>query len=247
MSPGHSSVTRVLQAARRLRKTIGGQRFASPVAHVYNPLDYAWAPYQAYVRKFAAAPKTVVFLGMNPGPFGMVQTGVPFGEVMAVRDWLRLAGPTGKPKAQHPRRPITGFDCPRSEISGQRLWKLFAQRFGEPEEFFRNHFVLNYCPLAFMETSGRNLTPEKLSVSERTMLFEACDQHLRDVVDALQPEWLIGIGDFARRRAEVVFAGDKLRIGQILHPSPANPQANRAWAALVTQQLEKLGVWPSEN
>ena len=34
--------------------------------------------------------KRVVFLGMNPGPFGMAQVGVPFGEVAAVRDWLRI-------------------------------------------------------------------------------------------------------------------------------------------------------------
>jgi len=181
---------------------------------------------------------------MNPGPFGMVQTGIPFGEVKAVKDWLGLCTPVGKPALEHPQRPVVGFACERSEVSGQRLWGLFLQRFGEPEKFFEQHFVLNYCPLAFMERSGSNRTPDKLSACEKELLFEACDQHLREAVEALQPEWLVCVGDFARRRAELVFPTGKPKVGQILHPSPASPAANRGWAAIATGQLEKLGVWP---
>ena len=238
-----SSSTRLHRAAQRLNQAINRLRFSSPVSHVYNPLEYAWPGYEAYLRQFATGPKRVVFLGMNPGPFGMVQTGVPFGEVNAVRDWLGLACAIGKPRFEHPQRPVTGFACQRAEISGQRLWGLFAQRFGAAERFFKEHLVVNYCPLAFMEISGRNRTPDKLPVSERTKLFEACDNHLREVVEALQPQWLIGIGEFARRRAEFVFPSDAVKVAQILHPSPANPEANRAWATLVTGQLIELGVW----
>jgi len=218
-------------------------KFGPPVAHVYNPLIYAWAPYEAYVRQYAAGRKRGVFLGMNPGPFGMVQTGVPFGEVTAVREWLRLEGPVGKPDREHPRRKVTGFACHRSEVSGRRLWSLFADRFGTPEAFFAEHAVINYCPLAFLERSGRNLTPDKLSTRERRALLVACDAHLREVVDALQPEWLIGIGEFALKRAQEVFPNGSLRIGRILHPSPANPAANRNWPRAATNQLRGLGVW----
>jgi single-strand selective monofunctional uracil DNA glycosylase len=238
-----SSCVRLFRAAKQLSQTISRLQFSSPVSHVYNPLEYAWAGYEAYLRRFATGPKRVVFLGMNPGPFGMVQTGVPFGEVNAVRDWLGLAGSIGKPRLEHPERPVTGFTCRRSEVSGQRLWGLFAQRFGAPEKFFKEHLVVNYCPLAFMEQSGRNRTPDKLPASERTKLFEACDDHLRKVVEVLQPEWLIGIGDFARRRAEFVFPSARVKVAQILHPSPANPEANRAWATVVIGQLVELGVW----
>jgi single-strand selective monofunctional uracil DNA glycosylase len=210
-------------------------------------LDYAWACYEAYLRKFAAAPKRVVFLGMNPGPFGMVQTGIPFGEVKAVRDWLGLRAAVGKPAVEHPRRPVAGFACERSEVSGQRLWGLFAETFGTSQRFFEDHFVLNYCPLAFMEQTGRNRTPDKLSGREKDLLFKACDRHLREAVQALQPQWLIAVGDFARRRAELIFAEGKPKVGQILHPSPANPAANRAWATVVTGQLEKLCVWSRGN
>lgn len=242
--PGSGDIDQaLLGAARRLATAVGRLRFSPPVALAYNPLDYAWAPYEAYVRRYGATCKRVVFLGMNPGPFGMVQTGVPFGEVRAVRDWLRLQGEVRKPTREHPKRQISGFECSRSEVSGQRLWGLFAQRFGQPESFFREHLVLNYCPLAFLEDSGRNRTPDKLLAGEKTALFAACDEHLRAAVQALQPEWLIGIGDFARKRAGEVFPQGSPKLGQILHPSPANPAANRAWAALVTRQLEALGIW----
>ena len=233
----------LITAARRLHAETARLRFGPPITHVYNPLTYAWAPYEAYLRKFGTTPKRVIFLGMNPGPFGMAQTGVPFGEVAAVRDWLGIQGPVGRPSRTHPRRRVLGFACPRSEVSGRRLWGLFAARFGTPERFFASHIVMNYCPLAFLESSGRNRTPDKLPAAEKAALLAACDRHLRTVVAALQSEWLIGIGDFAARRAEQVFGNGPLKIGRILHPSPASPAANRNWHSLATRQLKALGVW----
>ena len=233
----------VINAAKRLREAVAKLHFAAPVTHVYNPLDYAWAAHEAYLRRYARTKKHVVFLGMNPGPFGMAQTGVPFGEIKAVRDWLGISAVVRQPRDLHAKRPIHGFDCPRTEISGQRLWKLFADRFGTAEKFFASHFVLNYCPLAFMEESGCNRTPNKLPSSEREPLFAACDAHLREVVAALQPEWLIGVGDFAFKRAAEVFRKAPPKTARILHPSPASPAANANWAALATDELQKLGVW----
>jgi single-strand selective monofunctional uracil DNA glycosylase len=233
----------VIGAAKRLRDAVSKLRFGPPVTHVYNPLDYAWAAHEVYLRRYANTKKRVVFLGMNPGPFGMAQTGVPFGEIKAIRDWLGIQAAIRQPSHFHPKRPIQGFDCPRTEISGQRLWGLFAARFGSAKEFFASHFVLNYCPLAFMESSGCNRTPNKLPPSERKPLFVACDQHLREVTDALQPEWLIGVGDFACKRAQEVFAEAPPKIGRILHPSPASPAANANWAAMATTELQRLGVW----
>ena len=233
----------LIAAAWRLRTGTARLRFQPPVTHVYNPLVYAWAPHAAYLARFGATRKRVVFLGMNPGPFGMAQTGVPFGEVAAVRDWLRIEGAVGKLPLEHPRRPNTGLDCTRSEVSGRRLWGLFAERFGAAERFFADHLVMNYCPLAFMEASGCNRTPDKLPASERAALFAVCDRHLRAMAACLQPEWVIGVGDFAARRAEEVLGNTGLRIGRILHPSPASPAANRNWAAVATRQLKALGVW----
>ena len=241
-----SDITKaVLRAAAELRDAVEPLKFAAPVTHVYNPLNYAWAAHEQYIRKFAGSPKRVVFLGMNPGPFGMAQTGVPFGEVAAVRDWMGVRVPVQRPPNEHPKRPVLGFDCPRSEVSGQRLWGLFAKRFGAAPEFFGEHFVLNYCPLVFMEESGRNVTPDKLPRREAERLFAVCDEHLAKVVGALKPEWVVGVGGFAFERVQALAErSPSFNTVQILHPSPASPAANRNWPGVVTMQLQTCGAWP---
>jgi single-strand selective monofunctional uracil DNA glycosylase len=233
----------LITSARELRAAVHALKFPKPAAYVYNPLEYAWAAHAEYLRKFGGGRKRVLFLGMNPGPFGMAQTGVPFGEVAAVRDWLGICAPVGKPPREHPKKPVTGFACHRSEVSGRRLWGFFAATFGRPEIFFADHFVLNYCPLAFFDDAGRNLTPDKLPAGPAAKLFAACDAHLRRVVELLKPEWLVGVGDFAARRAEMIFPEGAPRMGKILHPSPASPAANRGWAPAAERQLRALGVW----
>ena len=237
-----SAADRLVEAARTLSAQLARQSFASPVSHVYNPLEYARAPHEAYLRRYGAGRRRAVFLGMNPGPFGMVQTGVPFGEIAAVRDWMGIEATVEKPATENPKRPIEGFACTRSEVSGRRLWGLFAERFGTAEAFFTDHFVANYCPLAFFD-HGRNLTPDKLPAAETAPLEAACDAHLRALVEALQPEWLIGVGGFAEARAAAALRGYDIRIGRVLHPSPASPAANRGWAAAAEKQLLALGVW----
>jgi single-strand selective monofunctional uracil DNA glycosylase len=233
----------VIKLAKQLCEAVKKLRFAAPVAYVYNPLEYAWAAHEMFLSRYANTRKRVVFLGMNPGPFGMVQTGVPFGQIAAVRDWLRIRAPIERPVREHPKRLVLGFDCGRSEISGERLWGLFASRFGTADAFFQEHLVVNYCPLAFVEDSGRNRTPDKLPTSERKVLFEECDEHLRGIVEILRPEWLIGVGDFAANRCQHTFAGKHIQIAKILHPSPACPASNIDWAGKVTRQLQQLGVW----
>lgn len=238
-----TSVDRLLDAARQLRRAVEALRFASPVAYVYNPLGYAWELHAEYLRRFGGGPKRAVFLGMNPGPFGMAQTGVPFGEVPAVRDWMGLKGSVGRPDPEHPKRPVEGLRCSRSEVSGRRLWGLFAQRFGAPENFFREYFVANYCPLVFMSETGANLTPDKLPSPEAAPLHAACDWHLRALIEALEPQWVVGVGGFAADRAAEALAGLPVTFTRVLHPSPASPAANRDWAGQATRALVASGVW----
>lgn len=234
---------RVLRIERRLSRALAGLSFAAPVTHVYDPLSYAWRPHAAYVRRWARGPVRVLFLGMNPGPFGMAQTGVPFGEVAAVRDWLGIEAPVGRPAREHPKRPVEGFACTRSEVSGARLWGALAAHYGRPERFFARAFLLNYCPLVFIEASGRNRTPAQLPRAEREALFPRCDAALARLVALFEPRWLIGVGAFAAERARVALASRPgLRVGEILHPSPASPTANRGWAHRAEAQLRALGV-----
>jgi single-strand selective monofunctional uracil DNA glycosylase len=234
----------LIRAARNLSDAVNSLEFSAPVTHTLNPLEYAWLPHDTYLRKFGNGQKRVIFMGMNPGPFGMVQVGVPFGEVNAVRDWMKITAPVLQPKVPNPYRPVEGFDCTRSEISGQRLWGLFSERFRDAKDFFADHFVLNYCPLAFFD-EARNVTPDKLAKSETRALYEACDEHLRANVRALEPEWVIGIGKFAETQASAALSKEfpKLKIGTVLHPSPASPMANRGWAPQAEAQLRALNIW----
>lgn len=234
----------LVRAARNLSSAVDKLTFQAPVTYVYNPLEYARRPHELYLRRYGEGRKRILFLGMNPGPFGMAQTGIPFGQVAAVREWLGIKAPVKHPPNEHPRRMVSGFDCQRSEVSGERLWGLFRKRFATAGQFFAQHFVANYCPLAFVEASGRNRTPDKLPSAERTALFRRCDRHLREIAQVLEPEWIIGVGDFAAKRAADVFQNDRnIRIGRILHPSPACPASNNDWAAIATAQLKDLGVW----
>ena len=241
-----------LKAAAALKERLNGMRFAGPVSHVYNPLVYAWSAFEDYVIRYGGTAKRVLFLGMNPGPWGMAQTGIPFGEVAAVESWLGISASIGRPDDVQPSYPVEGYSCKRSEISGKRLWGLFKERFETAEIFFKRHFVANYCPLLFIETylsangkeRARNLTPDKLKPNERTFLHEACDDHLRAIVDALNPPHVVGVGAFAARRAGEALKGMRgVTVTKILHPSPASPKSNSDWSGEVTRQLTTLGIW----
>ena len=233
----------LVAAASELRDAVNQLRFSPPVECVYNPLDYAWAAHEQYLRLYGGGIKRILFLGMNPGPYGMVQVGVPFGEVAAVRDWLRIDAPITKPTHEHPSRPILGYDSQRSEVSGRRLWGFFAEQFGRPEAFFADHFVVNYCPLAFLEGSGRNRTPDKLPAIETKPLESLCNEHLAKVVAIIKPDWLVAVGGFAEKKAAEVIGQADVKLGRVLHPSPASPAANRGWAEQAEMQLRDQGVW----
>jgi single-strand selective monofunctional uracil DNA glycosylase len=240
------SIARELLAATdELLTNLKGLSFAEPVAYTYNPLEYARHSHELYLTRFGYSKKRALLMGMNPGPWGMAQTGVPFGEIAAVRDWMGISAPVDKPDPEHPRRPIVGFDCEKSEVSGRRLWGLFSETYPKAGDFFRDHYVVNYCPLVWMEESGRNRTPDKLPKAEMEPVSAACDQYVQRHLELLEPEFVIGVGAFAetclKRVSEA--AGLKPVIGRILHPSPASPAANRDWAGTAAGQLREIGLW----
>lgn len=228
--------------SRNLSREVSKLEFAAPISHVYNPLEYARVPHEAYLEAHGGGPREVLLFGMNPGPFGMAQTGVPFGDVAMVRNFLGITGAVKRPPNEHPKRLVTGFDCPRSEVSGTRVWGWAKDRFGTASRFFERFYITNYCPLVFMEESGKNFTPDKLPAREREPLFAACDEALRHIVEIVQPRFVVGIGTFARDRAKAALAGYDGVIGTILHPSPASPKANKGWAEIVDRELAALGV-----
>jgi single-strand selective monofunctional uracil DNA glycosylase len=240
--PSKSGVHPLVAIGRKLRTQVDRLTFSEPVTHVYNPLDYAREPHEAYLEQYGTGKKRLIFLGMNPGPFGMAQTGVPFGDIKMVRDFLGITGKVGKPKNEHPKRLVQGFDCPRSEVSGTRLWGWLNERFGSAKAFSKVGFVVNYCPLVFMEESSKNRTPDQLPGPEQSALFAICDEALRATVQTLSPEWVIGVGGFAEKRAKIALAKLDVKVATLLHPSPASPRANKGWGREADADLAKAGI-----
>ncbi|MGH8273224.1 MAG: uracil-DNA glycosylase family protein [Gammaproteobacteria bacterium] len=226
----------VVKIARRLARDAGALEFTTP-SHVYNPLQYAWAAQREYLERYGQKPGRVILLGMNPGPWGMAQTGVPFGDVTQVREWFRIEAKLARRlPEQHPKYPIMGMNCHRREGSGTRLWGWARERFGTPERFFARFFVWNYCPLLFIG-NNRNMTPNQLRREEAVPLTDACDRALALAAEALQPQAVVGIGHYAETRAREVI-GERVPVSYLLHPSPANPMANREWPERAERALK---------
>ncbi len=225
-----------IRITRRLGRELEALTWHTPT-HVYNPLIYAWQAHREFLLRYGAARGRVLLLGMNPGPWGMAQTGVPFGDVGTVRDWFGIDAHLGRHlPEQHRKYPILGMACHRSEGSGSRLWGWAQSRLGTPEAFFERFFVWNYCPLLFIQ-HDHNLIPERLDKTETAALGAICDRALGAIVRALAPSAVVGIGRYAERRARDTL-GDAFQIGYLPHPSPASPAANRDWPALAEAALK---------
>ncbi len=228
--------------ASELAEAVGRLNFGPPVFCVYNPLEYAWRPHQMYLERYGVGAREILLVGMNPGPWGMVQTGVPFGDVVMVRDWLGILAPVERPAREHPARPVQGFACRRREVSGMRLWGWAKKTYGTPQRFFARFLVLNYCPLAFFTEDGSNLTPDRLPAEDKRPLLALCDAALQASVQALRPRYVFGVGGFAARRVSVALSGRDIVTGTIPHPSPLNPAANRGWAQGLEKVLAESGI-----
>ena len=197
------------------------------LAHVTNPLDYAWEYHLSYLSQYSGLGAKTLLLGMNPGPYGMAQCGVPFGATHIARDFLNITGEVNDPVGRHPKRPIVGLDFERQEISGTRLWGLLEDIWKTPEEIHKNVFLVNHCPLLLLGETGKNITPDKISGTAVKKLLKACDDHLKEVVTALGITRVIGVGKYAEKRALLALKGLDIDITTCWHPSPASPLANR--------------------
>lgn len=231
--------SRLVDRTLELRKEVQTLSFGDSL-YVYDPLVYAWEPHKLYLEKWCTHPVDILLLGMNPGPFGMAQTGVPFGEVASVRDFLGIEAPVGKPERMHPKRPVMGFSCPRSEVSGRRLWSFLKSHYGTADACFSQLCVMNYCPLVFMDAGpmGRNVTPDKLERVMRERLDGMCDSYLADTISYFQPKALVGIGQYAKKKLSPFSQGRILE--SFIHPSPGNPQANKGWAEKTEDTLQSV-------
>jgi len=196
------------------------------VAHVTNPLDYAWAYHEQFIDKWSVFGATTLLLGMNPGPYGMAQTGVPFGATAMAREILQIEERDVRtPPGAHQKRPIEGLSMERQEVSGTRFWSMLSDHYGSTEAIFSNIYVVNHCPLLILGETGRNVTPVDLPKTTIEPVLKACDKHLKSVVDIMAIDSVIGVGNYAKKRAQAVL--EEVHIDSMWHPSPASPLANR--------------------
>ena len=226
-------VERMIEASSKLRDDV--EKFADSLVKegsvdaVYNPLAYAWEPHRAYLELASGGGAKTLLLGMNPGPHGMGQMGIPFAATSVVRDLLKITNlEVGQPRTPHPKRPISGLDWPKEEVSGTRLWGLLENEYGSAKSIFKSVFLLNHCPLMlFSGERATNITPDKITGPTTKALLERCDEHLREVVDIMQIERVIGVGRYSEKRALNALSGIDISVTTCWHPSPASPLANR--------------------
>ncbi|XP_059139314.1 uncharacterized protein LOC131927619 [Physella acuta] len=215
------------------------------IQYVYNPLEYAFDSHLNFVRRFCTGEKYILFVGMNPGPFGMSQNGVPFGECAIVKEWLQIEGEVLKPVLEHPKRRVVGLECSRSEVTGGRFWQLFRTLCHTPEHFFRTSYVHNLCPFAFLTDSGKNVTPPQLTSSVLDQINALCNATLVEVVRLLKCKYVICIGKYALAQAQKALSADEfngITLECLMHPSPINPAANKGWADIAIKQLTEIGI-----
>ena len=243
------SVKKLIQAAASLRDDV--DPYVNTLVHegsvdcVYNPLRYAWNIHEAYIRLAGGLGAKTILLGMNPGPHGMGQMGIPFAAAKMVRELLKITDiEVEQPLSPHPKRPVVGLKYPKEEVSGTRLWGLLAEHYGSAENIFKRIFVVNHCPLMpFSGPRATNITPDKISGTTNAALLKRCDQHLQDTVTILGAKKVIGVGRYAEKRARMALKDMDIEITTCWHPSPASPLANKNggadWRANVRAVLPK--------
>uniref|UniRef100_A0A182MSA2 Uracil-DNA glycosylase-like domain-containing protein n=1 Tax=Anopheles culicifacies TaxID=139723 RepID=A0A182MSA2_9DIPT len=232
---------------RELSAALRKVALPSEVAACYDPIEYASAIHCAYLQRFLDGPKAVLFIGMNPGPWGMCQTGVPFGYVPAVRDWMGLRGTVAKPTPELAARPVEGLACTREEQSGKRWWGLYQELCGTADCFFRSCFVYNLCPLAFFHQSGRNITPSELKGKAKGEIQSISEQYLETALKVLKPKIIISVGRYTEDRVKTLTKQN--RIGPTIvtycmpHPSPRSLN-NTNWSQKAKLWLSEHGILP---
>lgn len=216
-----------------------------PASYAANPTVYAYENYAQAMARLADGPRGVLLVGMNPGPHGMAQTGVPFGDVVNARAILgrqsQGSGWSGCRLALGDKVLLDakGLDYHRGEVSGDRLWSALQQICGSLESAYQQVCVINYCPLLFLDNGGLNVTPDDFPKSDRVRLPKftaACDEHLRRVVKALTPKIVIAVGGYSDKRCRVAL-GHTVPIVKITHPSPRTAATAGAWIGMVAKPI----------
>jgi len=156
---------------------------------------------------------------------------------------MKIDGEVKKPTFEIAAKPIEGFNCKREEQSGKRFWGVLEELCGEPENFFRHCFVYNICPLAFLNSTGRNITPPEIKGEAKSQLNVVCLNFLRQALDVFKPNIIISVGNYANDRIKELkkkhLIPSSTECKLISHPSPRATN-NQNW-------VNKAKTWYVEN
>ena len=282
----------LIKTTRILADDLHALRRPAGVSHVYNPLRYMWPAHERFLSRHyvtdrasapdgrldfyepagATRPRRYLILGMNPGPHGMVQTGLPFGDVVNAAAMLgyrtgdQVPAPDLAGVELHPSRPVIGLSATRREASGERLWGGLAAIFGGLEQTLAACFAANYCPLAYFadDAQGTNVTPEDFG--KKTIkgepnprhdpgyaaeLDKVCLPYLVRVARAMRVEVILAVGRYAEAKANIIAALQpddsrpaRPKVVYLTHPSPLATRSAGEWATMARHALENAGALP---
>jgi single-strand selective monofunctional uracil DNA glycosylase len=226
---------------------------------IWNPGLYAASWHALFRKEYPASAGCILVFGLNPGPYGMAQTGIPFTDLKRLREHLprlakglerrgcSLAGVGLAPRSLRPYLSRT------FESSAVRVYRFLSRGWGSAEDGWRSVVVANPCSLLFMDAAGENRTPADLvgAVSRRTgslvaarRLRERCNAlrrlAAREAVRVLSPRGVVLLGKDAQRAMQTGIA-PLLGPDSILgweHPARAVPDR---WAMGLLEEIKRRG------
>lgn len=207
------------------------------VRRILNPLVYAWHLHEEYMGKVPQGTK-ILFVGMNPSPSSL--TGIPFYEKDAMTNLF------GAPLLTQLLNEMPAkYRGNETSESGQRFWEFVFKKFGSYDKFFRYCFIINYCPLIFMNKDGGNVPLDGFNDASQSLLknlMAISDSGLKDIIDHIKPTLIIGIGRYAFNRVRQANTSN-IKCYQIRHPSPATGMTSDQWMNKIGGFLENNMYW----
>ncbi|XP_073819638.1 uncharacterized protein isoform X2 [Musca autumnalis] len=215
--------------------------------HTYNPVVHAAEIHCNYLQKYLDSPKRILFVGMNPGRYGALQTGIPFGNITTVKIGMGLKGRITPTPGQRGKIRIRGLEAPEVEhdSSSTRFWRLISELFDGAENYldllFEKCFVHNFCPLVFIDSDGLNVSLPYIEPNPR--LFAECRKTLGKQITLLKPDLIICIGKFVRSMLSKTRQAKGREILMIEHPSYKNYISADKWIEDAKEVFQSNGLF----
>jgi single-strand selective monofunctional uracil DNA glycosylase len=223
---------------------------------VLNPGRYGERWHARFRRAYPMSPRPLLVFGLNPGPYGMAQTGVPFTDLKRLESalpglWKDLVA-SGEPVTRPGLAPpsLARHLTRTFESSSVRVYRFLERAYGRPELALREVVFVNPCPLLFIDPeTGANRTPADLPRALRARkaaeLVHAFEELRRatvlEAVAELEPRGAILLGrDVAAAVGEALRAALGARsVVEWEHPARAVPET---WSRGLADELRKRGL-----